>query len=149
MKKIVFWDVFLGVLLIGALSQAFAESGSMNVYLPAIIVKSNSDEVGGGDDGGGDRDGGLKSTGNFLKDFKLAIAGLEPSRFSLSTVADRYNEMGYRATVCKQVSYYHLTGGPFDKVIVDGTIYDVLVIEQTPKRWNPGPFSVDNIGQCI
>lgn len=152
MKKIVIWNVLFCILLACSSSQVFAESesGLMDVFLPAILASNIGDK--GNDDRGNDddgNDGGLESTGNFLEDFKLAIAGLAPSRFSLSTVAGRYNEMGYRATVCKQVSYYHLTGGPFDKVIVDGTIYDVLVIEQTPKRWNHGPFRMDNRGQCI
>ena len=144
MNKVVIYTLAFCVFFICTSSQAFARQELMNIYLPAFIgnnqVSQDADE---------DDDNGLTSTGDFQKDYKLAIAGIEPSRFSLKTVADRYNEMGYTARVCIQVSYYHLNGGPFDKIIVNGTIYDILVIEQPPVRWNFGPFRVDNRGQCI
>lgn len=142
MNKVALSTLFLCLFSIAASTPVLADTESFKLFLPAILAAHSQ-----APDEKGDED--LVSTGNFIKDFKLAINGLEPSRFSLSTVADRYNQMGYNARVCTQVSYYHLSGGPFDKVIINGTIYDVLVIERTPVRWNFGPFSVDNRGQCI
>ncbi|WP_319549700.1 hypothetical protein [Desulfogranum marinum] len=120
---------------------------SATEYLPAILAasveKKNKNEAGTKNDAVT-----LRTTGNFLLDYNQAIEGLPPDRFSLYEVVRRYNEMQYNASVCHQVSYYHLAGGPFDKIIINNKLYDILVIESLPKRWNHGPFSMDNTGQC-
>ena len=143
MNKVVIYSLAFCVFFICTSSQAFARQELMNIYLPAFIgnnqVSQDADE---------DDDNGLTSTGDFQKDYKLAIAGIEPSRFSLDGCYTAPCSRVHRQTTSKPVSYYHLNGGPFDKIIVNGTIYDILVIEQPPVRWNFGPFRVDNRGQC-
>lgn len=121
---------------------------STTVYLPAILAAGVQKEKRNNAATLVSTSKKLLSTGNFLLDYNQAIQGLTPDRFSLEEVVRRYNEMNYNALVCKQVSYYHLDGGPFDKIILDNKLYDILVIESMPKRWNHGPFSMDYHGQC-
>ncbi len=146
MRKIGIGSLLFIVFFIFTNTLALAESENdesviLKMYLPGMILRNVVQHA--------DNIEVYTSTGNFVTDFQQAISGVVASRFNLSIVVDRFNEMGYSASVCTQVSYYHLGGGPFDKIIVNGSIYDVMVIEEPPVRWNWAPFSVDNRGQCI